>query len=315
MMTFGVASHSSEDIGRRPLANAPDATQTLPLQGDRSGASSMRFRAKLDIQWLNRLLIILCMAACFAVVGLAGTTDTRASTPTTLSHIDNNADLKTVTGSPTTLPVIVRDAFATPNDGGLATYGWSTANCTIPGGDDGSQVQPTGVTGCWILQRPIPADVRIWGAQCDVTAVHHTNGKDTYWDPTKTAHGAGALVVDNLLLTPPPRTSGQYISISQLGTPTLYGTFTPAVTATRWTTLSSTGSNYAPGDLLSFIGTGAVTSLSQQMAIIVDGVDAGGAIQQWHFLWGGLYSASAPPPPPLLAWISQTPGHSGCLMA
>lgn len=48
-----------------------------------------------------------------------------------------------------------------------------------------------------------------------------------------------------------------------------------------------------PGDLVSFVGqTPHTGNFSQQIAIIVDAVGTGGAITQWHFLWGGLYDAS-----------------------
>jgi hypothetical protein len=142
--------------------------------------------------------------------------------------------------------------------------------------------------------------VRIWGAQCNVFAVKYPPPpatKDMFWDPT--VGTSGALVVDTTLIQAQMPVIGQYISISQLGTPTLYATLDAAVTATRWTTLSARGSNYSPGDLLSFTGGGTSFTFSQQMAIIVDQVNSGGVIQQWHFLWGGLYSANHWPTAPL----------------
>ena len=72
----------------------------------------------------------------------------------------NNAALKTRTG----MISVVRLGFTTAGDGGRATYNWSTSNCTAA--DDGAQVQPTGMTGCWIADfsdtQPTPM---IWGAK------------------------------------------------------------------------------------------------------------------------------------------------------
>jgi len=61
---------------------------------------------------------------------------------------------------------VVRLGYDAPGDGGLATYNWSATNCTQA--DNGAQVQPTGVTGCWIADfsglMPTP---KIWGAKGD----------------------------------------------------------------------------------------------------------------------------------------------------
>jgi hypothetical protein len=61
---------------------------------------------------------------------------------------------------------IARLGYANPGDGGLASYNWSATNCTAA--DDGAQIQPTSVTGCWIADfgslRPMP---EIWGAKGD----------------------------------------------------------------------------------------------------------------------------------------------------
>lgn len=60
----------------------------------------------------------------------------------------------------------VRAGFTAPGDGGGLPYDWSGSNCAAA--DDGAQVQPTGITGCWIADfantRPTPL---IWGAKGD----------------------------------------------------------------------------------------------------------------------------------------------------
>ncbi len=101
-------------------------------------------------------------------------------------------------------------------------------------------------------------------------------------------------MVANSLLPATPTPQGKYIAISQVGAPTIWGGTSaapakPAIWATRFSTLTAGGTNYVPGDLVSFIGQTHAGQFSQQIAIIVDAVGAGGAITQWHFLWGGLY--------------------------
>ena len=188
---------------------------------------------------------------------------------------------------------------------------------TVGDGGGGSLVTgPTAITGCTTtitngetfaasggvcLYRTNPTNnVREWGAKCDVVAVQ---SQTATWTPTmvdpNTMTNVGALVVQSLL-TPPP-TPGQSIVISQVGGPTLWGGSpgSPAKTAmwaTRFSKLSATGSNYAPGDLISFIGGTNPGTFSQQIAIIVDSVTgAHNSVGQWHFLWGGLYDPTNPP--------------------
>jgi hypothetical protein len=75
-----------------------------------------------------------------------------------------NTGLKTAAGAAGKR--LVRLGFSAPGDGGLATYNWSDANCIAA--DDGAQVQPTGITGCWIADfsgvMPVP---EVWGAKGD----------------------------------------------------------------------------------------------------------------------------------------------------
>ncbi len=59
---------------------------------------------------------------------------------------------------------MTRLGYNMPGDGGLAMYNWATVNCAAA--DNGAQVQPTGVTGCWIADfsgtQPTPM---VWGAR------------------------------------------------------------------------------------------------------------------------------------------------------
>jgi hypothetical protein len=179
----------------------------------------------------------------------------------------------------------------------------------------------------YCYQRINPTNnVREWGAKCDVVVVRPTSTATVTWNPslvdTHMSHVQGALVVPVGLLPPPPSghspagtvnpypSPGQYITISQIGGPTLWvrtGTGV-APTATWATRYSGVGyysdkpmHDYTPGDLVSFIGNTNSGTFSQQVAVIVDsvktqvvaGVTYNGMIDKWHFLWGGLYDATA----------------------
>ena len=144
---------------------------------------------------------------------------------------------------------------------------------------------------CFVRANPTNS-VREWGAVCDVTVVTPSGSGTISW----VGGSPGTLTVTSTLLSPPPVPSAsEYIAISQIGVPTMWGSSTPSVSMTRFSTLSNTGTNYLPGDLISFAGG----TFSQQVAIIVDAVDGAGAITQWHFLWGGVYQASNPPAGPM----------------
>lgn len=129
----------------------------------------------------------------------------------------------------------------------------------------------------------------------------------------------GAVEVSTSLLDPattitPSSAIGKNIAISQLGGPTLWvngtGTARPAMWATRASALSNRGVNFKRGDLVSFIGTANLGRFSQQIAIIVDAIGAGGSIAQWHFLWGGLYDADPAQAPDATFAVDPDPDHS-----
>ena len=73
----------------------------------------------------------------------------------------NNAALKVLQGAAGKR--ITRMGYYTPGDGGSVAYNWSDSNCAAA--DDGAQVQPTGITGCWIADFPGDnLDIRQFGA-------------------------------------------------------------------------------------------------------------------------------------------------------
>ena len=168
-----------------------------------------------------------------------------------------------------------------PNDGGL--YFKDVGHCFI-------RAEPTN-------------SVREWGALCDVVSVNSVGTLTAVWNPGSGTNGA--IVVPTAMLLPPPTNSAtkQYIVISQIGGPTIWvkstSTITsaavPAVSMTRFSILGGAQANYAPGDVISFMGSISSGTFSQQAAIVVDAVSSGGTITQWHFLWGGLYQATALP--------------------
>ena len=228
----------------------------------------------------------------------------------------SNATLQTFASPGQNYTTVVRDGFYAPGDGGAATYIWSSSPCTLnsSNGDNGTQVKPTGVTGCWNIQGVVPTDVRVWGAHCDVVALHLKSGAS--WKPLLGARGA--LIVDNTDFGTsrlPADGNVEHIAISQIGGPTLWapsgGAAQPAVWATRFSQLGGTMANYKVGDLIAFQSgatSGNTGAFSQQIAIIVDASDSNGSITDWHYLWGGLYD----PTQPMDGAFSQDSDHSFC---
>lgn len=83
--------------------------------------------------------------------------------------VPNNATLQTTIGAVGTR--VLRLGYATPGDGGIASYNWSDSDCTAP--DNGAQTQPVVTTGCWIADLGSQADLRVWTgapAGADLTA-------------------------------------------------------------------------------------------------------------------------------------------------
>ncbi|MGD9613842.1 MAG: hypothetical protein AB7H90_01445 [Alphaproteobacteria bacterium] len=115
-------------------------------------------------------------------------------------EVATNAALKLLRGAPGAR--VVRRGFAAAGDGGGAVYDWSASECTVP--DDGAQVQPTAVTGCWVAdfagRTPTP---KVWGAagngstddtldvQAAITAMA---GKTLHLGPYRYCIGAPGLV-------------------------------------------------------------------------------------------------------------------------
>lgn len=76
-----------------------------------------------------------------------------------------NATLKAIVGA-TNGETVYRAGFTNPGDGGSADYTFTSGtNCSISGGDNGSQVQPTAQTGCYnIATVATGVDDRVFGA-------------------------------------------------------------------------------------------------------------------------------------------------------
>ena len=231
------------------------------------------------------------LAMVSVLVGVSPATFAVALTPPP-NHIDTNANLKLFSGTDT---VLVRDGFWSSGDSPPLTHGKAGATCTVTDaagspGDNATQVQGTSV--CWVLQGPIPTDVRAWGARCDVTVVQSSN---MAYDPVN-----NNVIVPTNSAVPTP-TSGEFITVSQIGGPTIWTKGTDATWATRTSMVSAGGSGYQRGDLVAFEGNGPHGLFSQQIAIIVDTVKTvtvgsivtTGIIDQWHFLWSGLYKTGS----------------------
>ncbi len=182
---------------------------------------------------------------------------------------------------------VVAGGYNTPGDGGGGTFMPGPSGCV----SDNGLVFLDMAHNCFYRSDPTYS-VREWGALCDVNVVSPPGW--VLWNPGTAGSTVGTLTVPTALLatTPAPNES---IAISQIGSPTLWGTATPAVSLTRYTKLGGTQVNYSAGDLISFVGTlGNTGTFSQEAAIVVDAV-SGGTITNWHFLWGGLYAAASPP--------------------
>ncbi len=91
-----------------------------------------------------------------------------AGAPGTLT-VPTNAALKALPAI-STAGMVKREGFTASGDGGSANYDFSSSPCSLNAGagDDGSQVKPNSVTGCWLAN--FPADgpsVAAWGAKAD----------------------------------------------------------------------------------------------------------------------------------------------------
>ncbi len=134
---------------------------------------------------------------------------------------------------PTGPDIIQMGGYYTVGDGGGGDlYPLGTTMCTA----DSALIFQDGSGNCY--QRVSPTNnVREWGAKCDVVVVRPTPTATVTWNPalvdTHMSHVQGALVVPVGLLPPPPSghspsgtvnpypSPGQYITISQIGGPTL----------------------------------------------------------------------------------------------
>ena len=113
-----------------------------------------------------------------------------------------NATLKAITGS-TNGETIYRAGFYSAGDGGDATYTFSSTNCTISGGDNGKQVQPSVGSGCYNVKAQPAYDWRIWGAQAEGTLGYQTTPIDPAGTFDSTAAINAALATGFNIIAPP----------------------------------------------------------------------------------------------------------------
>ena len=84
-----------------------------------------------------------------------------------LPHVANNAILAGSTFYAFRGAIVVRDGFAAPGDGGVATYTYTKPACSISGGDGGTQI-PADVGGCWIVDPSAPITIELFAGAIGV---------------------------------------------------------------------------------------------------------------------------------------------------
>ncbi len=143
-----------------------DASKDMTLNTNGTNGGSIAFpggtTSSVLLAPFNREFILLQYdGAVFRVLDISPATSTLIGVSGELGHVPSNAQLKLAKGSPGSS--ILRDGFFSPGDGGLAKYNWATSNCAAA--DDGAQVQPTAVTGCWIADLTNARNTpQVWGA-------------------------------------------------------------------------------------------------------------------------------------------------------
>jgi hypothetical protein len=212
---------------------------------------------------------------------------------------------------------VVLGGNLTEGDGGGGTF---MQGATCAASDNGIVFLDSSMPPNCFYRADPTYSVREWGALCDVVDVDAAGAAS--WTPDTTSQTGTltfptTLVSTPLVVTAPGTASPLFIAISQIGQPTLWANpmsaALPAVSLTRFSTLGGTQSGYKQGDLVSFAGG----TFSQQAAIIVDsvktvivsGTTTHGVIDQWHFLWGGLYDPAHDLP---TGTMSQDNTHTYC---
>lgn len=124
-------------------------------------------------------------------------------------HRANNAELKELPAG--VYSRVYRDGFRNADDGGSASYSWSSSPCLAA--DDGAQVAPSLGSGCWIADfsntQPTP---KIWGATGDgvtddtaairaaVNALQET-GRSLYVGPYVYGYSGAVTITKTLRVT------------------------------------------------------------------------------------------------------------------
>jgi hypothetical protein len=143
-----------------------DAGNAMTVQGGTiafpGGTAISLSLAPYDSEFLERQFD----GAVFRMAAVSPATAAMIDMSTAPLHVPSNAALKTLKGKPGSR--VLRDGALTAGDGSGAPYDWSGSNCSAA--DDGAQVQPTGITGCWVADfSGAPPTPMIWGARGDGT--------------------------------------------------------------------------------------------------------------------------------------------------
>jgi hypothetical protein len=191
-----------------------------------------------------------CLAFLLGLFGCGAALAQQVPHPAPMSLPNNNTALKAINGAVNLRAE--RLGFTTPGDGGVAVYNWSPSNCVAP--DDGAQVQPLGVTGCWVADfsgtRPTPV---LWGAKGDgvaddtarvQAAVDAMAGKTLYVGPYRYCIGSPGIVTARPITLVGETSSNRYESAANQ-----YG-FVACVPNIDMLTFDNDGSSAASGSAL-----------------------------------------------------------------
>jgi hypothetical protein len=150
---YAIDDESGPGINMRSSTDAAHSEVTLGHDADGNGVLSLDSYGGYAAKnfWLRLNGTLYQMPASAAIVGSD-------------AIVGTNGALKALRGD--LGKRITRLGFYVIGDGGRAEYHWSASDCAAA--DDGAQVQPTGITGCWIADFSGGApSVKVWGAKGD----------------------------------------------------------------------------------------------------------------------------------------------------
>ena len=215
-----------------------------------------------------------------------------------LIHVATNSALKALpTLLNTTSTVIARDGFNSAGDGGAGVYYWSTSNCSISNGDNGSQVQPSVGTGCWLLFPNTITRPRMFGALGNAlygNGIATTGNITTFTGQAFSASYIGqTAIVSGVGLNGNPLVTTLNGSTSVSAAPSI--TQSPGSPSYYLSTyvLTAAGSGFSVNDVLTLPApsAGSATIAAQ---LTVDTVNGSGNIQTAHVTKAGSYTNAQP---------------------